>query len=50
MSKELKIKIEKGQNANYQIAIEIDAQDQGSMKESTYTNIQKTYKKDGFRA
>ncbi len=49
MSKELKIKIEKGQNANYQIAIEIDAQNQESMKESTYTNIQKTYKKDGFR-
>lgn len=49
MTKELKIKAEQWQNANYQIVIEIDEKDQESLKESTYTQIQKTYKKDGFR-
>lgn len=49
MAKELNIKTEKGQNANYQIIIELSPDDQDKLKENTYTQVQKTYKKDGFR-
>lgn len=49
MAKELNIKTEKGQNASYQIIIELSPDDQDKLKENTYTQVQKTYKKDGFR-